>query len=141
MLFYGHYSRFSLFFKWDFNAMEYIQFSCGRSLKKLLMFILFINVPMCQPLSIWTLFVINCHFKCAWKTIIEVMNGNFLFNVMGGWNFCQRLVAVVINTDFFLHSCTYVYDLLLTRFNWVKASMVKCTTKSTCQSTYQLHKK
>jgi len=31
-------SRFSLFFKWD----------CVHSLKRILMFILFINIPMCQ---------------------------------------------------------------------------------------------
>jgi hypothetical protein len=49
VLFYGHYSRFSFFLKWDFNVLEYIQFACVHSLRKLLMFILFINIPMCQP--------------------------------------------------------------------------------------------
>jgi hypothetical protein len=98
VLFYGHYNKFTLFFKWDFNVLKYIQFAYGCSLRKILMFILFINIPMCQPLSIWTLFVLNCHFKCAWKFIIEVMYGNFLFNVMGGWNFCWHLMAFVINT-------------------------------------------
>jgi hypothetical protein len=34
VLFYGHYSRFSLFFKWDFNALEYIQFACGCFIEK-----------------------------------------------------------------------------------------------------------
>jgi hypothetical protein len=65
VLFYGHYNRFSVFFKWDFNALEYIQFAYGCSLGIILMFILFINIPMCQPLSIWTLLVLNCHFKCS----------------------------------------------------------------------------
>jgi hypothetical protein len=45
VLFYGHYNRSSLFFKWDFNAIEYIQISCVHSLRKILMFILFINIP------------------------------------------------------------------------------------------------
>jgi hypothetical protein len=40
VLFYGCYSRFSLFFKWDFNALEYIQFAYGHSLRKILMFFL-----------------------------------------------------------------------------------------------------
>ncbi len=45
MLFYGHYNKSSFFFKWDFNVMEYIQFSFVRSLRKVLMFILLINIP------------------------------------------------------------------------------------------------
>jgi len=32
VLFYGFYSRFSLFFKWDFHVLEYIQFA--HSFKK-----------------------------------------------------------------------------------------------------------
>jgi hypothetical protein len=37
------------FFKWDFNVLEYIQFACVCSLRKILIFILFMNIPMCQP--------------------------------------------------------------------------------------------
>ncbi len=36
------------FFKWDFNVLEYIQFAYVQ-LKKISMFILFINIPMCRP--------------------------------------------------------------------------------------------
>jgi hypothetical protein len=49
VLFYGRCNRFSFFFKWDFYVLEYIQFACVHSLKKILVFILFINIPMCQP--------------------------------------------------------------------------------------------
>jgi len=37
------------FFKWDSNVLEYIQFSCVRSMRKILMFIFFINIPMYLP--------------------------------------------------------------------------------------------
>ncbi len=49
VLFYGHYSRFSLFFKWYFYVLEYIQLTYVCSLRKILMFIFFINIPTCQP--------------------------------------------------------------------------------------------
>jgi hypothetical protein len=61
VLFYGHYIKFSLFCRWYFNVLEYIQFAYVCSLKKILIFIFFINIPMCRPLSIWALLV----FKCA----------------------------------------------------------------------------
>jgi len=37
------------FFKWDLNVLEYIQFSRVRSMRKILMFIFFINIPMYLP--------------------------------------------------------------------------------------------
>jgi hypothetical protein len=37
------------FFKWDFSVLEYIQLSYVRSLRKILIFILFINIAMCRP--------------------------------------------------------------------------------------------
>jgi hypothetical protein len=40
---------FIFFFKWDFNVLKYIQFSCVRSMRKILMFIFFINIPMYLP--------------------------------------------------------------------------------------------
>jgi hypothetical protein len=49
VLLYGFYIGLVFFFKWDFNVLEYIQFAYVRSLKKILMFILFINISMCQP--------------------------------------------------------------------------------------------
>jgi hypothetical protein len=112
VLFYGHYNRFSLFFKWDFNALEYILFSYVCSYKKILMLTPFINIPKCIKiiLLIWRLFIVNCHFKRAWKTSIEVMCGIFLFIVMGVWNFCWRLVAFVINTK---KSCTHVLNAMI----------------------------
>ncbi len=38
-----------LFFKWDFNVLEYIQLSYVCSMRKILMFIFFINNPMYLP--------------------------------------------------------------------------------------------
>jgi hypothetical protein len=49
VIFYGFKSRFSFFFKWDFNVLEYIQCAYVQSLKKILMFILFVNILMCRP--------------------------------------------------------------------------------------------
>jgi hypothetical protein len=49
VLFYGCYNKFSFFFKRDFNVLKYIQFVYVHSLRKILMFILFMNIPMCRP--------------------------------------------------------------------------------------------
>jgi hypothetical protein len=49
VFFYGLYNGFSLFSKWDFNVLEYIQFACVCSLRKILIYILFINIIMCRP--------------------------------------------------------------------------------------------
>jgi hypothetical protein len=57
MIIYDFKSRFSLFFKWDFNVLEYIQCAYVHSLKKILMFILFMNILMCQP-------VVNMDITC-----------------------------------------------------------------------------
>jgi hypothetical protein len=67
VLFYGLYSWFSLFFKWDFNVLEYIQFSCVHSLRKILMFILFINIPMCQPFVNMDISCFKMSFKMCMK--------------------------------------------------------------------------
>jgi hypothetical protein len=94
VLFYGH--SVGLVFFSNGISMESIQFSCVRSLRKIFIFILFINVPkfvktFCQYGNcLFQIVILSVH-----EIIIKVMCGNFLFNCHG----CMKFLSTFGGTS------------------------------------------